>query len=192
MTEYLTLTDATAMDFAALASRELNRSVDERTASRLLELLTQLHDPASETVNSVPTVRLRTQIGHTRYVINIKRALLVAAATLLDTHGVGGAANAALMLSGFGTKAIAKLNQKTGQLCNYVSIARDQIIEPFEPVQLAELTRTKPCRFPAHACCHMAAGQCDITPEAVQRNIEGMVHQRVLVIDKEGNLIREM
>lgn len=186
--EWFTLDGTTLEAFGAVAGAALGRDALSPVQSLAILRYLAAHAGADETAGflsaaeSGPVASLR--VPGTPIVVNVRVTLLVAAATWLDALATGGAANALLTLSGQASRALAMLDPVSGELCNYLTLARER--EGQEAAAVAAATAGSACRHPALACAHRGDGVCTIGPAAVERNLRAMAQRAILKLDGEA------
>lgn len=110
---------------------------------------------------SLPPEILGFLVPKTYYNVNVSRAALTLAATLLDAAGALGLANATLSISGLSSRAVAPLDPNKGEYCALVHAQKLSAEKAdVSPVTVAALTSDKVCPFPKVGCTHMRGQTC--------------------------------
>ena len=110
---------------------------------------------------TLPPGMLGFLVPKTYYNVNVSRAALTLAATILDAAGAYGLANATLSISGLNSRAVAPLDPTTGEYCALVHAAKLSAEKAdVSPVTVAALTSDKACPFAKVGCKHMRGQTC--------------------------------
>ena len=128
---------------------------------------------------------LRTRLPGTGIDINIRRALLVSLAIIVDAVHTAGLAMGSLAALGVNMRCWVSLSKTDGELCNRISLEMLRRLGfPITSADILSLTAEKPCRHPAFPCIHRE-GTCRIMELDVRTNFRRMAAIDTVLIGKD-------
>ncbi len=186
----------TTEDFARQFAPLHNQEIADESGGRLLIFLLQQRCAPDEYVREVADAGelggLGARLGKSKWVINVRASLIVAAATTLDAVLTSGAANAIIALSGLQQRAIAKLNEANGELCNYLTICLTEKAGPVNSESVTRFTSGEACRYPSLHCKHNTEGVCRIAQTDVVSNLASMEKRAIIELRTDDAVSRNM
>jgi len=186
----------TTEDFARQIEPLVDQRIADETRGRLLIFLMQQRCGPDEYVREVADAGelggLGARLGKSKWVINVRASLIVAAATTLDAVLTSGAANAIIALSGLQQRAIAKLDEGNGELCNYLTLCLIEKAAAVNSESVTRFTSGEACQYPSLRCKHKAEGVCRIAQTDVVSNLASMEKRAIIELRADGAVSRNM
>lgn len=176
----------------AMSEAAAGRSFSDQELQLLLRLIA--HRRAEDEIVQAPTPRSgRAVLGarplNGRYVVNVRKSLLVGALVALDALVTSGVALGTLTAAGYELRSLAALSSENGELCNFITLERHDPTQGALPcAEIARRTAGGPCRHPAFGCRHERQCRCTIDEAAVSANGKRMAKGGAVMRDESGAL----
>jgi hypothetical protein len=157
---------------------------------QLLAVTETLCDRQSESISieiKFPAQRpgtLALIIPKTSININVSKATLTIAATVLDATIASGFANALLAILGFQSGAFARVESKRGQLC--IMLLVQQKVLTFENVNAEDIHSSlagRRCPYKSLACQYLKNETCDMSSDSTIQELTSLSRLGCLKLD---------
>ena len=190
MTERIVLEAASLQQTAAVLSREIGHQIGADDVVAVLRLLDSGNEEACDSVDLIST--RRGTLPGTQVHLNVSRAAVVTAATILDLWQTNGLSLAMLSMVGYDPRVITSLSKTDGTLCNLLAIEA-QLREPGASTATSvESTHNRisqrMCPHRELPCLHRIDKRCNIELETVQINIHTLAGQGCVKINSVGEV----
>jgi hypothetical protein len=187
----LVLEDVELSDFITVVRKLLKKEGSPQTVRQcewMLEYLME-HAQSDDVVRVHRPPQERSVVGlrvpNTRVTINVKIALLAAAAGWLDTHGTSGAVGIILGLTGTMKQAVAILSNDTGELCNYLTLSKAPQSGTWNVPAITAETTGKYCPYFDLKCTRRRGTRCAIDEHMVTTNVNAMAARAIVTVREE-------
>jgi hypothetical protein len=181
-----------ADDLAELVRSAGGPDVRDIDAKELEEVCGPLMDSDEFLRPSEPPVMpqpMRTRVPGTGLDINIRRALLVSAAVIVDALHTAGLAMGALAALGVNMRCWISLSKADGELCNRISLEVLRPVGfPMTARDVLDATAWKTCRHPTFPCIHRRKF-CTIKEPDINANFRRMAAIDTVLLGKDGSVI---